>query len=109
VQFFCTVNIEIVFFSNIVHIESRKEAETMKTKRKEILGDLLRRERVIRRISQETLGEVVDVGKTTISAYERGVASPDIEKLDLMCAFMGVDYLDLLREAQEIYKRGKTE
>lgn len=78
----------------------------MKTKRKEILGDLLRRERVIRRISQEKLGEVVGVGKTTISAYELGKASPDIEKLDLMCAYMNVDYIDLLREAQEIYKRG---
>lgn len=78
----------------------------MKTKRKEILGDLLRRKRVIRRISQEKLGEVVGVGKTTISAYELGKASPDIEKLDLMCAYMNVDYIDLLREAQEIYKRG---
>ena len=80
----------------------------MKTKRKEILGDLLRRERVIRRISQEKLGEVVGVGKTTISAYELGKASPDIEKLDLMCAYMNVDYIDLLREAQEIYKRGTS-
>ena len=80
----------------------------MKTKRKEILGDLLRRERVIRRISQEKLGEVVGVGKTTISAYELGKASPDIEKLDLMCAYMNVDYIDLLREAQEIYKRGPS-
>ena len=77
----------------------------MKTRRKEILGDLLRRERVIRRISQETLGEVVGVGKTTVSAYELGKASPDIEKLDLMCAYMGIDYLDLLREAQIMYKK----
>jgi transcriptional regulator with XRE-family HTH domain len=76
----------------------------MKTRRKEILGDLLRRERVIRRISQETLGGVVGLGKTAISAYELGKASPDIEKLDLMCAYMGIDYLDLLREAQRLYK-----
>ena len=76
----------------------------MKTRRKEILGDILRRERVIRRISQETLGNVVGLGKTAISAYERGIASPDIEKLDMMCAYMGIDYLDLLKEAQEKYK-----
>lgn len=76
----------------------------MKTRRKEILGDILRRERVIRRISQETLGNVVGLGKTAISAYERGIASPDIEKLDMMCAYMGIDYLDLLKEAQETYK-----
>lgn len=76
----------------------------MKTRRKEILGDILRRERVIRRISQETLGNVVGLGKTAISAYERGIASPDIEKLDMMCSYMGIDYLDLLKEAQETYK-----
>ena len=75
----------------------------MKTRRKEILGELLRRERVIRRISQETLGNVVGIGKTTVSAYELGKASPDIEKLDAMCAFLGIDYIDLLREAQRIY------
>ena len=70
----------------------------MKTRRKEILGELIRRERVIRRINQETLGAVVGLGKTAISAYERGVASPDIEKLDAMCTFMNVDYIELLRE-----------
>ncbi len=81
----------------------------MKTRRKEILGDLLRRERVVRRISQETLGNVVGLGKTAISAYELGKASPDIEKLDLMCSYMGIDYIDLLREAQEIYRRSAGE
>ena len=76
----------------------------MRIRRKEILGDILRRERVIRRISQETLGNVVGLGKTAISAYERGIASPDIEKLDMMCTYMHIDYLDLLKEAQETYK-----
>ena len=75
----------------------------MKKKKKKILGELLRRERIIRRVNQETLGSVVGLGKTAISAYERGVASPDIEKLDMMCTFLGVDYIDLLREAQRIY------
>lgn len=75
----------------------------MKTRRKENLGDILRRERVIRRISQETLGNVAGIGKTTVSAYELGKISPDIENLDLMCAYMGINYLDLLKEAQEKY------
>lgn len=75
----------------------------MKSNRKKILGELLRRERVIRRISQERLGSVAGIGKTTVSAYELGKISPDIEKLDMMCTFLGVDYIDLLREAQRIY------
>jgi transcriptional regulator with XRE-family HTH domain len=77
----------------------------MKSIRKQILGDLLRRERVIRRISQEKLGKAVGVGKTTISAYELGKISPDIEKLQDLCAYMHVDYLDLLREARDIYQQ----
>lgn len=76
----------------------------MKTRRKEILGDLLRRERVIRRLSQEQLADVAGLGKTAISAYELGKVSPPIETLDIICTYMNVDYIDLLREAQTIYR-----
>lgn len=76
----------------------------MKTKRKMIIGELIRRERVIRRLTQDDIATAAGLGKTAISAYERGVASPSIETLDTICTFMNVDYIDLLREAQEIYK-----
>lgn len=81
----------------------------MKTRRKEIIGQLIRRERVIRRISQQTLADVCGVGKTAISAYELGKHSPSIENLDLICTYMGIDYLDLLAEAQRIYKEGESQ
>ena len=103
VQYFCTVNSKLAIFTNFLHIVVKEGINTMNTNRKKILGELLRRERVIRRINQETLGNVVGLGKTAISAYERGVASPDIEKLDIMCSFLGIDYIELLREAQRIY------
>lgn len=78
--------------------------KTMKTnKRKMVLGAILRLERTSRRISQETLGKVVGVGKTTISAYELGKISPDIETLDAMCTYMNLDYIDVLRQAQKVY------
>ena len=79
----------------------------MKTRRKEIIGELIRRERVIRRISQQTLADCCGMGKTAISAYELGKTSPSIETLDNICAYMGVDYLDLLAEAQRIYSEEK--
>ena len=75
----------------------------MKTRRKEILGDILRRERVIRRISQEELGKSAGVGKTTISAYELGKVSPDLEKLEFMCDRLGVDMISILSEARNQY------
>lgn len=75
----------------------------MKTRRKEILGGILRRERVIRRISQEELGKCVGVGKTTISAYELGKVSPDLEKLEMMCDRLGVDSIAILTEARDQY------
>lgn len=79
----------------------------MKTRRKEIIGELLRRERVIRRISQQTLADCCGLGKTAISAYELGKVSPSIENLDKICAYMGINYLDLLTEAQRIYTAEK--
>lgn len=75
-----------------------------KSKRKMILGAILRQERTSRHISQATLGHVAGVGKTTISAYELGKISPDIETLDLICSYMNLDYIDVLRRAQRMYK-----
>lgn len=78
----------------------------MKTdnRRKLILGAILRQERKSRGISQETLGQKAGVGKTTISAYELGKISPDIETLDKMCSYMSLDYIDVLRQAQSMYR-----
>lgn len=77
----------------------------MKTRRKEILGDILRRERVIRRISQTELGKSIGVGKTMISAYELGKVSPDLEKLETMCDRLGVDMISVLTEARNSYSQ----
>lgn len=79
----------------------------MKTRRKEILGDIIRRERVIRRISQEELGKSIGVGKTAISAYELGKASPDLEKLEILCDRLGVDMISIIIEARNIYYNEK--
>jgi hypothetical protein len=56
------------FSLHFVHTEcTEKDEHIMKTRRKEILGDILRRERTVRKISQETLGNVAGIGKTTVS------------------------------------------
>lgn len=79
----------------------------MKTQRKIILGNILYRERAIKRISQEELGKAVGVGKTTISAYELGKISPDLEKLELICDRLGIDYINVLIEARDTMRKEK--
>lgn len=74
-------------------------------KRKQILGDAMRKERVIRRVSQQQIADHLGLSKTIISAYERGKVSPAIDTLDAFCAFLGVDYLELLREVTEEVRR----
>lgn len=74
-------------------------------KRKRILGDAMRKERVIRRVSQQQIADYIGVAKTTISAYELGKVSPAIDTLDAYCAYLGVDYLDVLREVTEEVRR----
>ena len=49
------------------------------------------------------LGKCVGVGKTTISAYELGKVSPDLEKLEMMCDRLGVDSIAILTEARDQY------
>jgi transcriptional regulator with XRE-family HTH domain len=74
-------------------------------KRRQILGDAMRKERVIRRVSQQRIADHLGLAKTTISAYELGKVSPAIDTLDEYCTFLGVNYLDLLREVTEEVRR----
>lgn len=77
----------------------------MKTIRKEVLGEELRKERAIRHLSQETIGKAVGVGKTTISAYERGVISPPLDRLEALCEYFGLELIDFLKRCQDICRQ----
>ena len=55
----------------------------------------LRSLRVQKNLSQEELGELVDLHYTNIGRYERGLSNPSAEKLKAMAEALGVtgDYL----------------
>jgi transcriptional regulator with XRE-family HTH domain len=81
----------------------------------ETIGERIRRLRKEKDISQEQLGKMVNVGKTTISNYETNYSSPDTETLKKLaeCFGVSVDYLlgrtDIRNPADEIADAVKEE
>jgi transcriptional regulator with XRE-family HTH domain len=65
------------------------------------LGEVIRRHRVVRRLSQEQLAERAGLHRTHISYVERGLRSPKIEVLARIAAGLDVPTWQLLREAEE--------
>lgn len=60
-----------------------------------MLGYRLKKLRLERKLTQEALGEKVNVTKVSISGYENGNRNPDTETLQRLADFFGVstDYL----------------
>ena len=56
-------------------------------------GDLIRRQRCARKMSQEELGALVHVGKNAVGAWEAGRSRPDVGSVPVIC-----DALDLSLE-----------
>lgn len=80
-----------------------------------IIGERIRRLRREKDISQEQLGKMLNVGKTTISNYETGYSSPDNETLKKLAEIFDctTDYLlglsDIRNPADEIANAVKDE
>lgn len=80
-----------------------------------IIGERIRRLRREKDISQEQLGKMLNVGKTTISNYETGYSSPDNETLKKLAEIFDctTDYLlgrtDIRNPADEIAEAVKED
>lgn len=59
------------------------------------LGDILKRIREEKNLTQEDISEILKVKRQTYSAWERNVSSPDIDTVDFLADYYGVsvDYL----------------
>ena len=59
------------------------------------LGDILKRLREEKTLTQEDISEILKVKRQTYSAWERNVSSPDINTVDFLADYYGVsvDYL----------------
>lgn len=73
---------------------------------KQRLGNMILKLRLDYKLTQEELGEKIGVNRQTLSAYERGERSPNIEQLIELSKVFGVstDYLLGIRETNEINK-----
>jgi transcriptional regulator with XRE-family HTH domain len=71
-----------------------------------VVGKRLRLLRTERELTQEELGKVLGVGKTTISQYESEVRKPDADMLKRIAQFfdVSVDYLLGLTEEKRPVK-----
>ena len=71
----------------------------------QIFGEVLRRHRAERNISQEELAHRADVDRTFVSRLERGIRQPTITTLIGLAQALGVSAAELVREAEAEYLR----
>lgn len=73
----------------------------IREERMRMLGRLLRYERRIRDKTLLQVADAVGLKENTISAYEKGKVQIPIDNLDAICTFLGIDYIDLLKEVEK--------
>ena len=66
----------------------------------QVVGERLKEIRIINKISQQKMGELLNVSQDTISLWERGKALPGAEDIILICRKFEIssDYLLGLKE-----------
>jgi transcriptional regulator with XRE-family HTH domain len=64
-------------------------------------GDAFRKLRKKRRVSQETVSEVAECDRTTVSLIERGLVSAKLETIVKMCKAIAVLPSDLMRAMEK--------
>ena len=75
----------------------------------QIFGDVLRRYRSDRSISQEELAFQAGVDRTFVSRLERGIRQPTITTLIGLGQALGVSAAELVQETEKEYLRQQTE
>ncbi|ODU41868.1 MAG: hypothetical protein ABS92_11000 [Thiobacillus sp. SCN 63-374] len=75
----------------------------------QIFGEVLRRYRSEKNISQEELAFQAGVDRTFVSRLERGIRQPTITTLIGLGQALGVPAADLMRDTEDEYLRQQTE
>ncbi len=55
----------------------------------------LRAARVNKGLTQSDVGKALNVTKKTVGAWENGKSMPNVDKIDALCALLGVKYDDI--------------
>ena len=66
-----------------------------------IVGDVIAEYRKRKRISQEVLSGLADIGRTHLSAIERGERKPTLETFYRICCAMDIRMSDLMQEIEK--------
>lgn len=75
-----------------------------------VFGEVLRRHRVDRDISQEELAYLAGVDRTFVSRLERGIRQPTITTMIGIGLALGVSAADMVRETEKEYlKQAKVD
>ena len=64
------------------------------------IGKFISELRKEKNLTQEMLAEKLNIGRTTISKWERGISVPDISLLEPICDFFGITISELLKGAK---------
>jgi transcriptional regulator with XRE-family HTH domain len=64
-----------------------------------LLGENVRRERLLKGLSQEKLADEAGMRRSYLSDLERGVRNPSVHALGRLAMALGVEAADLLRQS----------
>ncbi len=71
-----------------------------------IVGEVIRDYRKKKRISQEVLSGLADIGRTHLSAIERGERKPTLETLYRICCAMNIKMSIIVSEIEYRMEKG---
>ena len=66
-----------------------------------IVGDVISEKRKQKGISQEVLSGLADIGRTHLSAIERGERKPTLETLYRISCALGINMSDIVKEIEK--------
>ena len=72
-----------------------------------IRGDVIKKERCKRGLSQEQLGEMIHVSKVSICGYEKGTKTPTLENLLNLLAVLDLKVEDIFEEKYTIIRENE--
>ncbi|MCM3624334.1 helix-turn-helix domain-containing protein [Brevibacillus borstelensis] len=70
-----------------------------------IFGEILRKHRKNRKLSQEDLALSADIDRSFLSEIERGVRKPTINTIFALCYALEIKPSEMIREVEEEYER----
>jgi len=80
-------------------VKGRSQVTVPQNGRPTFSGRKLREYRELNRMTQQELGEAIGVSSETISGYEKGKYSPNIDRCLEIATVLDVDLVDLLEES----------